>query len=67
MDRAAPQLGRRRHWAGHAQTPIVTGTVVRVQVQHVPKRTARKVKTLWLWAAGTDDIDINTARRAYRG
>jgi hypothetical protein len=60
-----PRLGRRGHWAGHDQAPIVTGTVIRVQVTHLPKPTTRATKTLWLWCAGPGPVDIDTAWRAY--
>ncbi|MEO6887178.1 MAG: transposase, partial [Jatrophihabitantaceae bacterium] len=53
----------RGRWAGHDSPPIVTGTVIRVHVQHLPKPTARTIKTLWLWTAGPVDLDI--AWRAY--
>jgi hypothetical protein len=58
-----PKLGRRGHWAGHDKPPIVRGTVIRVQVEHLPKPTGRALKTLWLWAAGAVDLDL--AWRAY--
>lgn len=54
-----PQLGCRGHWAGFDKPPIVSGTVVRVDVEHLPKPTSRTKKTLWLWAAGpAPDLDI---------
>lgn len=59
-----PRLGRRGHWASHEQPPIVPGTVVRVQVQHLPKPTSRTKKTLWLWVAGPD-ADLDLCWRAY--
>ncbi len=59
-----PKLGRRGHWADHDEPPIVTGTVIRVEVEHLPKPTSRTKKTLWLWAAGPD-FDLDTAWRAY--
>lgn len=59
-----PKLGRRGHWADHDQPPIVTGTVIRVDVEHLPKPTSRDKKTLWLWAAGPD-LDLDTSWRAY--
>ncbi|MEZ5087500.1 MAG: NF041680 family putative transposase [Tessaracoccus sp.] len=62
-----PRLGCRGRWRSFAQPPIVSGTVVRVHVQHLPKPTSRTKKTLWLWvAAGTDDeTDIEVCWRAY--
>ena len=59
-----PRLGRRGHWAECEQPPIVTGTIIRVQVQHLPKPTSRTKKTLWLWVAGTD-VDLEVCWRAY--
>src|SRR4051795_8443635 len=47
-----PTLAGRGRWSDCAQPPIVTGTVIRVQVEHLPRPTARAVKTLWLWWAG---------------
>ena len=47
-----PRLARRGRWAHARRTPIVTGTVIRVEVEHLPKPTGRAKKTLWLWWAG---------------
>lgn len=59
-----PRLGCRGHWADFEQPPIVSGTVVRVDVEHLPKPTSRTKKTLWLWAAGPD-LDLDLCWRAY--
>lgn len=59
-----PQLGRRGHWAEHDVAPIVRGTVIRVDVEHLPKPTSRTKKTLWLWAAGPG-FDLEVCWRAY--
>lgn len=59
-----PKLARRGHWANHEEPPIVKGTVIRVQVQHLPKPTSRTKKTLWLWVAGPEP-DLEVAWRAY--
>jgi hypothetical protein len=59
-----PKLGRRGHWTDHDQPPIVPGTVVRVDVEHLPKPTSRTKKTLWLWAAGPA-LDLEVCWRAY--
>lgn len=54
-----PKLGCRGHWTDFDQPPIVSGTVVRVEVQHLPKPTSRTKKTLWLWVAGPEaDLDV---------
>jgi hypothetical protein len=59
-----PMLGRRGHWTDHEQPPIVRGTIIRVEVEHLPKPTSRTKKVLWLWVAGPDP-DIETCWRAY--
>ena len=60
-----PRLGRRGHWADHDRPPIVRGTVIRVQVEHLPKPTARTKKTLWLWWSGPGAPDLGLCWRAY--
>jgi DDE superfamily endonuclease len=62
-----PKLGCRGRWKEFAAPPIVTGTVVRVDVEHLPKPTSRTKKTLWLWVAGGagGDPDLDTCWRAY--
>jgi hypothetical protein len=60
-----PKLGRRGHWADHEIAPIVKGTVIRVEVEHLPKPTARTKKTLWLWWAGPGIPDLGLCFRAY--
>lgn len=62
-----PKLGCRGHWKNFAAPPIVSGTVVRVDVEHLPKPTSRTKKTLWLWVtggAGTSP-DLEVCWRAY--
>ena len=41
-----PRLAGRGHWSDHPQPPIVTGTVIRVAVERLPRPTARTTKTL---------------------
>lgn len=60
-----PKLGRRGHWAGHDTIPIVRGTVIRVEVQHLPKPTSRTKKTLWLWWSGPGKPDLDRCWRSY--
>jgi hypothetical protein len=60
-----PRLGCRGHWSGHHTPPIVNGTVIRVDVEHLPKPTARAKKTLWLWWSGPDHPDLDLCWRAY--
>src|SRR4051794_6862692 len=60
-----PKLAGRGRWSDCAPPPIVTGTVIRVQVEHLPRTTARAVKTLWLWWAGPGRPDLDRCWRAY--
>ena len=60
-----PKLHGRGRWADRATPPIVRGTVIRVEVEHLPKPTARAVKTLWLWWSGPDQPDLDVCWRAY--
>ncbi|MEC3975862.1 hypothetical protein [Amycolatopsis sp. H20-H5] len=51
-DRLHPRLTHRGGWAGHdGDLPILEGTVIRLQVDHVPGDGAPK--PLWLWYSGT--------------
>ena len=59
-----PRLGCRGHWAEHDIAPIVAGTLIRVEVEHLPKPTSATKKTLWLWAAGPG-FNLDTCWRGY--
>jgi hypothetical protein len=45
----------------------VSGTAVRVEVEHLPKPTSRTTKTLWLWVASGRgaNLDLDICWRAY--
>jgi len=60
-----PKLHRRGRWADHPRPPIVRGSVIRVDVEHLPKPTARTKKTLWLWWSGPGLPDLELCWRAY--
>lgn len=61
-----PKLLHRGHWANFdGDPPIVRGSVIRVQVEHLPKPTVRATKTLWLWWSGTGRPDLDLCWRAY--
>lgn len=60
-----PRLNSRGHWIGHKPLPIVEGTVIRVEVEHLPKPTTRTKKTLWLWHSGPEPPDLDLCWRAY--
>ena len=60
-----PKLTGRERWANHELPPIVHGTVICVEVEHLPRPTARNVKTLWLWRSGPGQADLDLVWRAY--
>ncbi len=60
-----PKLAGRGRWTHCAEPPIVPGTVIRVEVEHLPRPTARAVKTLWLWWAGPGRPDLDRCWRSY--
>jgi hypothetical protein len=59
-----PKLQNRGRWVG-THAPIVRGTLIRVVVEHLPRPTARAVKTLWLWWSGPGTPDLDLCWRAY--
>ena len=60
-----PKLHGRGRWKGAAEPPIVRGTVIRVDVERLPKPTGRADKTLWLWWSGPGEADLERCFRAY--
>jgi hypothetical protein len=62
-----PQLAHRGHWAHYAQTPIVTGTIISIDVEHLPGPANHPKQVLWLWAAAGHNthLDIDQCWRAY--
>ena len=60
-----PKLHGRGRWAGHDEPPIVRGSVIRVEVEHLPKPTRGVKKTLWLWWSGPGVPDLDLCFRAY--
>ena len=60
-----PKLAGKGRWAGDHATPIVTGTVIQVQVEHLPKPNGQALKTLWLWWSGPGQPDLDVCWRAY--
>jgi hypothetical protein len=55
----------RGHWSGYDVPPIVKASVIRVEVEHLPKPTTRANKTLWLWWSGEGEPDLDLCWRAY--
>ncbi|MGH2895716.1 MAG: NF041680 family putative transposase [Solirubrobacteraceae bacterium] len=60
-----PRLTRRGSWTADAELPIVSGSVIRVDVEHLPKRDGRAKKTLWLWWSGPGQPDLELCLRGY--
>jgi hypothetical protein len=61
-----PRLSTRGHWAGRDIPPIVPATILRVDVERLPKgASSGNKKTLWLWAASPDPPDPATWAMAY--
>src|SRR3954449_7747313 len=59
-DRMHPRLAHRGAWADHpGPVPIVEGTLIRLQVDHLPGQRAAKPVWLWTPAVGAD-AEVNT-------
>jgi DDE superfamily endonuclease len=53
FDRLHPRLTRRSAWENHpGDLPVIEGTVIRLQVDHLP--SGGEPKPVWLWWSGTD-------------
>jgi len=59
-----PKLHGRGRWAGSG-LPIVRGSVIRVDVERLPKPFPGARKTLWLWWSGPGKPDLGMCFRAY--
>ncbi|MGW9033188.1 NF041680 family putative transposase [Streptomyces sp. NPDC055722] len=61
-DRLQPVLTRRSAWAGHpaGELPVIAGTVVRLQVDHLPGD--RDPQPVWLWWSGLDATAADVER-----
>lgn len=60
-----PRLLHRGHWTDHDTIPIVKGTVIRIEVEHLPKPSSRNTNTLWLWRSGPGEPDLELCALAY--
>jgi len=60
-----PRLSGRGHWASYKEPPIVRGWVIRVDVERLPKGSARTNKALWLFWSGAGEPDLDRCFRAY--
>jgi len=60
------QLARRAAWQDHeGELPVVEGTLVRLQVDHLPGQ--RDADPVWLWSsrAGTSEEEVNRTWQAF--
>jgi hypothetical protein len=65
-DRVHPRLTRRSCWLDHPGTlPTIEGTLIRLQVAHLPGD--RNPKPVWLWISviDSDGLDVDRAWQAY--
>ena len=61
-----PRVIGRGRWAEHGGAPpIVRGTAIRIEVEHLPKPTSGTKKTLWLFWSGAGEPDLDRCWRAY--
>jgi len=60
-----PRLHSRGRWRDEPEPPIVRGSVIRVEVEHLPKGHGGQNKTLWLWWSGPGRPDLERCARPY--
>jgi hypothetical protein len=60
-----PKLHCRGRWAGEDEPPIIRGSVIRLEVEHLPLPAGGALKTLWLWWSGEGEPDLSLCWRAY--
>jgi hypothetical protein len=60
-----PRIIGRGRWSSDDLPPIVRGSVLRVDVEHLPRPDGRAKKTLWLWWGGQGEPDLELCFRAY--
>ncbi|HUY07807.1 MAG TPA: hypothetical protein VMU99_11180 [Acidimicrobiales bacterium] len=60
-----PRLIGRGRWAKDGHPPIVKVSVIRIDVEHLPKPAGRVKKTLWCVWSGPDVPDLDLCWRAY--
>lgn len=66
FDRMHPRLASRGPWVGQpGRLPIVEGTVIRLQVEHLPGQRAAKPVWLWSSATGADAEEVTRCWQAY--
>jgi hypothetical protein len=61
-DRVHPRLTHRGCWLGHdGALPVIEGTLIRLQVDHLPRD--RDPKPVWLWSSATGVTAADVDRR----
>lgn len=60
-----PKLDAKDHFAGRAETPILSGTVIRVQVERLPGGRRPTPKPMWLFWSGHGSPDLDRCWRSY--
>jgi hypothetical protein len=64
-DRLHPRLTRRAAWADCQDLPVIEGTVIRLQVDHLPSNALPKPVWLWSSATGLDPDDVDRLWQAF--
>ncbi|BCL18221.1 hypothetical protein GCM10017668_00640 [Streptomyces tuirus] len=65
-DRVHPRLTHRTAWLDHeGELPLIEGTLVRLEVEHLSK--GRAAPAVWLWSSktGATDADVDRAWQAF--
>ncbi|CQR59326.1 FIG00663192: hypothetical protein (plasmid) [Streptomyces leeuwenhoekii] len=65
-DRVHPRLTHRASWLDHeGELPLIEGTLIRLEVEHLSKD--REAPAVWLWSSktGATDTDVDRAWQAF--
>jgi hypothetical protein len=65
-DRVHPRLTHRAAWLDHeGELPLIEGTLIRLEVEHLSKD--REAPAVWLWSSrtGSSDADVDRAWQAF--
>jgi hypothetical protein len=62
--RLHPRLASRGAWAHHdGELPVIEGTLIRLQVDHLPGD--RNPKPVWLWSSRASEADVDRRWQAF--
>lgn len=65
-DRVHPRLTHRAAWLDHeGELPLIEGTLVRLEVEHLSKGRAAPAVSLWSSKTGATDADVDRAWHAF--